>query len=155
MSQKTIAAEIAELDRLTVPELVKRFEALWGYAPRIRHKTYLFRRCAWRLQQQRLGGLSPEAKEKLEELVADLQMPLGNQRSIRGSVRAWPQNIPKPGTVLIRNYKGQEVHVTVREDGFEWEGLTYRSLSAAAQAITGAKWNGKHFFGLTPRSKKS
>ncbi len=35
--------------------------------------------------------------------------------------------------------------------GFVWEGATYRSLSAIAVAITGAKWNGPRFFGLTSR----
>jgi hypothetical protein len=33
-------------------------------------------------------------------------------------------------------------------DGFLWNGSTYRSLSAIARAITGTKWNGPRFFGM-------
>ena len=35
------------------------------------------------------------------------------------------------------------------EEGFAWDGKTYRSLSKVARAITGGHWNGPRFFGLT------
>ena len=53
-----------------------------------------------------------------------------------------------PGAVITREYKGREVRVTVLEEGFEHEGTVHRSLSAVAKAVTGAHWNGFHFFGL-------
>jgi len=53
-----------------------------------------------------------------------------------------------PGTQLIRQYKGRTVEVTVLEDGFEYEGRRYRSLSAVAKTVTGSHWNGFNFFGL-------
>ena len=59
------------------------------------------------------------------------------------------KRLPMPGTVLTREYKGQLLKVTVRDDGFEYDGETYRSLSAIAKEITGSHWNGYHFFGLT------
>ncbi len=58
--------------------------------------------------------------------------------------------LPAPGTTIVRPYKGKDVKVAVLEDGFRWEGKAYRSLSALASAITGAKSiNGFLWFRLT------
>ena len=54
----------------------------------------------------------------------------------------------EPGTVLARPYRGKTIVVTVREDGFEYDGRLFRSLTAVAMAITGAHWSGTHFFRL-------
>jgi hypothetical protein len=54
----------------------------------------------------------------------------------------------KPGTQLIRRWKGQTITVTVLEDGFTWEGRIYNSLSALAKAVTGTSWSGQKFFGV-------
>ena len=59
------------------------------------------------------------------------------------------RRIPKPGVVLSRRYHGQEIRVTVVEDGFEWNGRRFKSLSALAREVTGQRWNGLLFFGLT------
>ena len=53
-----------------------------------------------------------------------------------------------PGNQITRTYKGRTVDVTVRPDGFEFEGEVYRSLTAIAKAVTGTHWNGYHFFNL-------
>lgn len=55
--------------------------------------------------------------------------------------------------MLTREDRGQTLQVEVRENGVEWNGTVYSSLSAAAKAITGSAWNGKLFFGLTQRRK--
>ena len=55
---------------------------------------------------------------------------------------------PIVGTRLIREWQGVEHTVTVTQDGFEWQGRPYQSLSAIARAITGSRWNGWIFFGL-------
>ncbi|MFN7321876.1 MAG: DUF2924 domain-containing protein [Methylobacterium sp.] len=54
----------------------------------------------------------------------------------------------KPGTVLMREHAGEMHKVTVLDVGYGWNGLTYRSLSEVARAITGTSWNGPRFFGL-------
>ena len=61
---------------------------------------------------------------------------------MRGSDR------PITGTRLLRTYQGVEHAVTVMQDGYEWQGRPYKSLSAIARAITGTRWNGLVFFGL-------
>ena len=63
--------------------------------------------------------------------------------------------LPAAGTVLKRPYKGKEIRVTVLEEGFRWERKEYRSLSALAAAITGAKSiNGFLWFRMTEQTPK-
>ena len=59
--------------------------------------------------------------------------------------------LPRPGTRLVRRFRGKDVVVLVRQDGFEYERRLYRSLSAAVRAATGTPWNGFAFFGLGHR----
>jgi len=59
--------------------------------------------------------------------------------------------LPKPGTLLSRRYAGREVVVKVLSEGFEYQTRNYRSLSAIARDVTGTRWNGLLFFGLTER----
>lgn len=61
--------------------------------------------------------------------------------------------LPMPGSVVRRVYQGREILVRVLPSGFEFEGKTYRSLSAIAKQITGAHWNGMLFFGLIAQQK--
>lgn len=58
---------------------------------------------------------------------------------------------PIAGTTLIREYEGVLHHVTVRQDGYEWQRRPYKSLSAIARAITGTRWNGLVLFDLKNR----
>ena len=54
-----------------------------------------------------------------------------------------------PGVQLVREWNGRTWQVDVLEDGFACRGKTYRSLSAIARMITGTRWSGPRFFGLT------
>ena len=60
--------------------------------------------------------------------------------------------VPKTGATLVRQWHGHAHTVLVREDGFDYEGRQYRSLTVIAERITGAHWSGPRFFGLTKRS---
>lgn len=63
------------------------------------------------------------------------------------------QRLPPPGSTITREYKGQTIQVRILASGFEHEGVTYKSLSAVAKAITGQHCNGFHFFRLTNGGK--
>jgi hypothetical protein len=54
----------------------------------------------------------------------------------------------KAGTRLIRDWRGQAHRVTVLENGYEYAGKRYSSLSQIARLITGTRWSGPLFFGL-------
>ena len=148
----TVTQQIRELQEMTVTDLAVNYEALFGQPPRVRNAAYLRRRLAWKIQELEFGGLSAKAKSRLDELISKIDLPLGDsaprraQRVARNGPKA-----PLVGTTLIRSWHGQELRVEVRDEGFEWDGTIYRSLTAVARAITGSAWNGRLFFGLTKR----
>jgi hypothetical protein len=154
---RPIAEEIAELRRLTVGDLVIRFEETFGKPPRVKHRDHLWRKIAWRIQEQRLGGLSGAARKRLDELIAGLDVPELTPRATRAKVpvRATSSSGEPPvGTSLVRPWKGQEVIATRTDAGWECDGVVHRSLTAAAKAVTGTHWNGRLFFGLTKRKER-
>jgi len=153
-----VAREITELRALKVPDLVARYEAVFGRRPRVKHREYLWKRIAWKLQEDRFGGLSVVAKQRLEELIAEIDLPLDeDQRRVSGPLRPAGRRTtaePKLGAVLVRKWRDREITVTVVKGGFEHEGKVYRSLTAIADAVTGQHLNGKAFFGLTKRARR-
>ena len=162
-------AEIQALRRMTVAELRVRWVEIYGSEPRSRNKDYLWRRLAWKVQEQAYGGLSEAARARLAELASEVSLDGLRVRPPKGfdpnalaeaaeePISARPvrdPRLPRPGTVLIRPYRGRDLRVLVLEDGFEWDGRRFSSLSETAKAITGQHWNGRLFFALTARSRK-
>lgn len=146
---KSVADEIAELRAMDVASLVERYEALFGREPRTKNRDHLWRRCAWKLQERRFGGLSTVAKRRLEELAGEVELPI--ETPVREIVRK--NGDVAVGTVLTREWRGQRVEVRVLGEGFEWNGVVYRSLSAVACAVTNQHWSGALFFGLRQRKR--
>ena len=159
-----LANELAALPRLTVAELRGRYAQLFGEVTRTGNKRWLVRRLAWRLQTLAEGGLSQRARQRAAELANDADLRLSPPRAAPGPADA-PQDphrgrrrdprLPPAGTVLVRPYKGQTVQVRVLADGLTYDGQVYPSLSAVAQAITGAHCNGYLFFRLPPKGAAS
>lgn len=152
---KSIVQEIEELRRMKVPELVERYQQVFGKEPRIKHREHLWKRVAWKIQEERFGGLSEVAKARLEELIGEIELPLTErQRTVSGKLKkAMKPSDPPVGTTLVRIWRGKEIRAQVVDGGFEVDGTLYRTLSEAAKAITGSHWNGKLFFGLTTRKR--
>jgi hypothetical protein len=151
---KSIAAEIAELRRLPVADLVVRYEDAFGKPPRVKHRDWLWRKVAWRLQEQRLGGLSGAARKRLDELIADLDVPALAPRTKRAQAPTSTNAEPPVGTALVRTWHGREIIATRTDAGWECDGVVHGSLSALAREITGTRWNGKLFFGLVQRKER-
>jgi hypothetical protein len=149
---RPMATVIAELRALDVPSLVERYEAAFGTRPRVKHREWLWRRIAWQLQAQRYGGLSTVAKRRLDELIAELDVPLERGRRATGKL-ARQNGEPRLGTTLTREWKGREVAATRVESGWECGGVVHGSLSAVAKAVTGSHWSGPAFFGLNANGK--
>jgi hypothetical protein len=151
MTTKTIPEEIAELRAMDVSSLAARYEAVFGRAPRVKHREFLWKRIAWKIQEQRFGGLSEVAKLRLDELIAEIDLPLGEAtRTVTGRLASVAnRGQPAVGTTIVREWRGQQIAVRVVENGFEWNGVVYRSLSAVASAVTKSHWNGRLFFGLS------
>jgi hypothetical protein len=157
--------DLAALATLTVAQLRQRYAELFGEASRVRNKTWLMRRLAWRLQALALGDLSQRARDRAKQLAnhADLRLippknptaPVATATAPTAAavsgVAAVPPDprLPAPGTLLTRLYKGQRLEATVLTSGFAFQGKVFASLSALAKAITGSHCNGFYFFHLT------
>lgn len=95
---------------------------------------------AWKIQENRLGGLSAAVKRQIADLARTMETK---------SDLAKPRTVtPKPGARLLRAWNGVTHEVLAVEDGFLWAGKTWRSLSVIAREITGTRWSGPRFFGL-------
>ena len=152
---KSVTQEIEELRQMSVPELLSRYEQLFGKPARVKNREHLWKRCAWKIQEMKFGGLSKKAKDRLEELIGEIDLPLGDkQRTIAGTVRRRAGGAEhKVGTIYTRLWKGREIRAVAVEGGYEWDRVVYRSLSAVAKVVTGSHWNGRLFFGITKRKK--
>jgi hypothetical protein len=94
---------------------------------------------AFRIQETIHGGLKPETKTKLHELISPR-----NSNSVQRF---------KSGTKLVREWKGKVHEVIVTTEGFEYQGEIYKSLSPIACHITGTHWSGPAFFGTKGKRK--
>ena len=103
-------------------------------------RDLLIRALAHQLQEQSYGGTGRALRRRLQTLTGE--------REKRGASFD-PAIVLKTGTTLVRQWRGHTHAVLVRDDGFEYEGERYRSLSVIAKRITGAHWSGPRFFGLT------
>jgi hypothetical protein len=141
MSDDVLAC-LAALKTTPTPELKRQWRDLFETEPPPYNRRFLESRLAYRIQELAYGGLKPETIERLEALAEQLD---GGRPEVR---RRRADDRPIAGTRLIREWKGVEHTVTVLQDGYEWQGRPYKSLSAVARAITGTRWNGLLFFGL-------
>jgi Protein of unknown function (DUF2924) len=133
-----------ELDRLATMPIVQlraRYREVFRGAPPNAFGPDLLRRSiAHRIQEKAYGGLSHQAQRLLDQMVkAYAAKPNGRI--------VLPRRI-KPGSILVREWKGKSHRVTVLEEGFVYDGKIYTNLSEIAVLITGTRWNGPRFFGL-------
>ena len=108
------------------------------------------RRTAFAAQEQAHGGLSDDAKDRLNEFITAYD-PITNKalrQNGAGETKIRDRRLPIPGTVISKVYKGTIIDVKVLDKGFEYAGTPYRSLSSIAKTVTGQHWNGYLFFGL-------
>ncbi len=146
-SAEVVAQAIAELESLPREVLQERWTATFRADPPSRaSRKFLERSLAQRIQEAALGGLRPRARKRLERLARDN----GGDSSFAPA----PISIFKPGTRLIREWRGEVHEVEVLERGFSWRGARYDSLSRIAREITGTRWSGPVFFGLSKRQRR-
>ena len=155
-----VGKEVAALKRMTVGDLRRKYAEAFGEATRARHKEWLVRRIAWRLQAVAEGDISERARQRAAELARDADLrikapkpvpPVADPAAVvvTGTIDVPASDrLPVPGTIITRQYKGQTYQVQVLPHGFDFEGEVYKSLSAVAKAITGQHCNGYYFFRL-------
>lgn len=130
---------LKSLETRTTDELRDLYESIISEAPPHRaSKGFLMGNLAWSIQAEKLK-LNPTKTRK--ELTKKSSKSTGE-----------PQNKYRPGTRLIREWHGRVYEVTILENGFMWDGRTYRSLTRIATDITGTRRSGPLFFGLRKQS---
>jgi hypothetical protein len=159
---RALKTEIDGLRRMTVGQLRRKHLDLFGEESRSNHKEFLFKRIAWRMQAVAEGGLSERAHRRALEIANDADLRIRAPKNIFADESlsrsgfavvasvdpATDPRLPMPGAMISRDYKGRRISVDVRENGFEYDGKIYKSLSSIAREVTGTKWNGFLFFGL-------
>jgi hypothetical protein len=165
----TVLREIESLRRANMADLRKKYQEVFQEETRCYHREHLFRRIAWRLQALAEGDLSERARGRAQQIAQDGDLRINAPRdffNVGGdrihttagrNGREPDRRLPLPGTLLTRKWKGRTALVEVLAKGFRYENRQYSSLSAIATAITGTRWNGLAFFGLTrpaPRERK-
>ena len=142
--QTDLESQLAALAATSIDDLRSLWRKLYqAHPPPMIGRDLLILAIAWKLQAQALGGLASTVKRRLANIGA------------KGGVAKKRTVQPKPGARLMRAWQGQTYTVLVLEDGFEWQGKPYTSLSAIARKITGTRWSGPRFFGLDKPAKEA
>ena len=123
---------VAEIGAMELDQLREAWRERYGAPPPLRSVPLMRLQLAWRVQAEVCGGLDRETRRALART---------------GACQAEGRHLGI-GATLTRNWKGRKVEVVVEERGFRWEDQLFPSLSAAASAIAGSRWNGPRFFGL-------
>ena len=131
---------MAALSGLTAQQLRDEWRRLYrGQPPRL-SRDLLIRSIAYRMQELAHGGLSKATQRTLATMTKELE--------VNGNVSVAPDLRVRSGARLVREWRGRTHTVIVTDDGFEYAGKTYASLTKIAYEITSAHWSGPRFFGL-------
>jgi len=137
---------VALLDRSTQELLLAWRKSHRAEPPFGMSRDLIIRGLAYELQQRADGSPHRALRRRLQSLAA---------ASEKGARSVDPGLVLKAGSTLVRQWRGHTHAVLVGENGFEYEGQRYRSLTVIAERITGAHWSGPRFFGLTKRTGAS
>ena len=172
MDAASATTRVSRLRTLDLKGLQEAYEKEFGKPSKSRNREWLFKTVAKKIQ----GDDEPESSKRpvaLPTLIAKYSKKGRSKNKTKSAKRAKtaepkesksrvkpvggrdPRLPQKNGTVIERIYKGKKLLVTVESDGFTFGGKSYKSLSALAQHITGAKAiNGFLFFQLGDYAKK-
>ena len=143
-STSQVSDRLAVLAELSLADLRLEWRRLFRADPPRLSRDIMMRAVAYRLQEIAHGGASKVTQRRLMTLTAEFETG--------GTIAPPPGPKIKPGSRLVREWHGRTHTVCVTDDGFEFQGKSYRSLTKIARDITGAQWSGPRFFGLTKRS---
>jgi hypothetical protein len=136
-----IAGQIAQLRGFSRQQLLELWEKLYKKAaPLGIRREIMVPFLAYKIQENAYGGLKTGTRAELRRIAQTLERNRASGAAIRFKIR--------PGTRLLRRWRGEMHEVFVAEAGYEYRGSTYHSLSEIARKITGTRWSGPAFFGL-------
>ena len=142
-----ITALVHSLPTLPKERLVELWKENFGKAPGRIRPELMRPILAFRIQERAYGGLSTETKDRLRQVMGSLEP----QRRSNNEAR----NRFKSGTRLVREWKGKTHEIILTDNGYDYQGKKYKSLSSIACEITGTHWSGPAFFGTRKKEPKS
>lgn len=138
-----LCQHMAVLSGLTAQQLRDEWRRIYrGQPPRL-SRDLLIRSIAYRMQELVHGGLSKATQRTLALMTKELEAD--------GNVTIAPDLRVRSGARLLREWRGRTHTVIVTDDGFEYAGKAYASLTKIAHEITSAHWSGPRFFGLNQK----
>ncbi len=162
-----VAKEVATLRHMTVSELRDKYHEAFGEDTNARNKQWLIKRIAWKLQANVEGDISERARRLAHQIAMETDIrttlprvrrpPVTETLETASTTISPPPDtrVPLPGANIVKTYKGRSIQVRVQPNSFEFEGTSYKSLTAIARLVTGQKnINGYHFFGLRKSEAK-
>ena len=142
--EPALEAEIARIRALGLHQLRTLWRSTFRAPPPPPFtKDLIARFICWHIQEQGHGGIDGSTTRLLGGLVRGDKPRADRSRRLR------------PGTVLVREYRGERHTVTVVSDGYLWRDVIFTSLSTIARAITGTAWSGPRFFGVRTAGRRS
>jgi len=133
-----VRLELLQLQKRRLPELIAKWKLLFGCEPPQYGEVFMRRRLAHRIQELAYGGLDAQTQARLGSVNTRVKRAHSGLRL---------------GTAIVRTWRDKRYEVRVCQDGFEWSGQVYGSLSAVARAITGVNRNGYEFFGIREKAR--
>ena len=148
----SLITEIMALKNAPLESIKVKYAALYGQdGPSSSNKVFLWRKIAYRLQELEYGGLPDDTKNRINELIKRYD-PVNNntlrpkKNPGKEGKNGRDKRLPIPGAIIRKEYKDQLIEVKVLENGFEYQGKAYKTLSSVATAVTGDHVNGYTFF---------
>jgi hypothetical protein len=142
-----LAREAALLLNMDEETLRAKWAQLFGFNPSpLLSRLFIIRSIAYRLQEKVFGGLKPSVQRLLDQV---------HDAAPGADLARLPKKRASAGTILIREWRGVRHRVTVLDDSVIYRGQRYKSLSEVARLITGSRWSGPRFFGVTHRTKEA
>jgi hypothetical protein len=160
---------VADLPRLNAAQLQAVHRMLFGATHSITNCQHLRRKIAWHLQAQNEGGLPEVVRRRAIAIAREvpLRVRIADNLSKRQPeipadlaltstvLQTRDARLPMPGSLIVKKYKDRTLVVKTLDDGFEYEGRRFSSLSKIATEITGARWNGFAFFGIDKEARRA
>jgi len=135
-----VTCQISELRCMSRSQLLDLWHKVFRkVAPAGIRREILIPFLAYKIQENAYGGLNPAVRAQLRRIA---KSPEGNPTAPLGRSRI------KPGTRILRQWRGETHEVFVTDSGYTYRGVSYRSLSQIARRVTGTRWSGPAFFGL-------
>lgn len=115
---------------------------MFDLEPEIMSRKYMISKLAYKMQELVYGSLDADTEAKIKACANETcrKQTLSSKKHAKFN--------PLVGTKIIKKHGEKIYEVLVVNDGFAFEGIVYKSLSAIATKITGTKWNGLKFFNV-------